>query len=60
MNVREYKPSDCEELANLFYDTVHNINAKDYTQEQLDVWATGNVNLENWNKSFLSITHLLR
>lgn len=53
MNVREYKPSDCKELANLFYDTVHNINAKDYTQVQLDVWATGNVDLEDWNKSFL-------
>lgn len=53
MNVREYKPSDCEKLANLFYDTVHNINARDYNQEQLNVWATGNVNLENWNKSFL-------
>lgn len=53
MNVRKYKPSDCNELSNLFYDTVHNINAKDYTQVQLDVWATGNVNLENWNKSFL-------
>ncbi len=53
MNVRKYKPSDCNELSNLFYDTVHNINSKDYTQVQLDVWATGNVNLENWNKSFL-------
>lgn len=53
MNVRKYKPSDCNELSNLFYDTVHNINSKDYTQEQLDVWATGNVDLEDWNKSFL-------
>lgn len=51
MFIREYQPSDCEELAALFYDTVHKINKKDYTQEQLDVWATGQVDLEKWNQS---------
>lgn len=51
--IRDYKESDCEELAQLFYDTVHNINAKDYTKEQLNVWATDNMNLEKWNQSFL-------
>ncbi|MGN0142285.1 MAG: GNAT family N-acetyltransferase [Roseburia sp.] len=53
MVIRKYKSSDCEQLADLFYQTVHKINAKDYTKEQLDVWATGNVNLKNWDKSFL-------
>lgn len=51
MIIREYKPSDCRELANLFYNTVHTVNAKDYTKEQVDAWATGNVNLEKWNQS---------
>lgn len=51
--IRKYQSSDCKELANLFYNTVHSINAKDYTSEQLDVWATGNVDLEVWNSSFL-------
>lgn len=53
MIIRRYMPSDCKHLADLFYDTVHTVNAKDYTKEQLDVWATGNVDLEKWNKSFL-------
>lgn len=44
--------SDCEQLADLFYQTVHSVNAKDYTKEQLDVWADGNVNLKKWDKSF--------
>jgi putative acetyltransferase len=39
-------------MAELFYNTVHTINAKDYTKEQLDVWATGHVDLEKWNQSF--------
>ena len=53
MIIRKYKPSDCKHLAALFYDTVHTVNAKDYTEEQLNVWATGNVNLERWNQSLL-------
>ena len=53
MTIRDYQPSDCAEMAQLFYDTVHTVNAKDYTQEQLDAWATGQVDLEKWNQSFL-------
>ena len=53
MFIREYIPSDCEQLTELFYQTVHTVNAKDYSQEQLCVWATGNVDLSVWNKSFL-------
>ena len=52
MQLREYTPSDCAQLAELFYQTVHNVNAKDYTQEQLDAWATGEVDLQAWDKSF--------
>lgn len=44
MVVRRYMTSDCEQLAELFYQTVHTVNSKDYTNEQLDVWANGNVN----------------
>lgn len=52
MLIREYQPSDCRQLAELFYNTVHRINVKDYTKEQLDVWATGQIDLEKWNRSF--------
>ena len=53
MTLREYDASDCGELADLFYQTVHSVNARDYTKEQLDVWATGTVDLQAWNQSFL-------
>lgn len=52
MVLRNYNASDCACLAELFYQTVHSVNAKDYTKEQLDVWANGNVNLKEWDKSF--------
>lgn len=37
MLIREYQSSDCDKMAELFYNTVHTINAKDYSKEQLDV-----------------------
>ena len=53
MQLREYMPSDCDQLARLFFQTVHSVNAKDYTKERLDVWATGIVDLKKWDESFL-------
>lgn len=54
--LRPYRPADCASLAALFYDTVHTVNAKDYTNTQLDAWADGNVDLDAWNASFLPHT----
>lgn len=51
MEIRRYRQSDCKELAELFYNTVHAANAKDYTKEQLDVWAAGQADLEKWDQS---------
>lgn len=51
--IREYRTSDCDDLAALFYQTVHSINAKDYNDKQLNVWAPVTVDLVEWNKSLL-------
>ena len=51
MVIRKYQPSDCKELTELFYNTIHTINAKDYTKEQLNVWATEQMDLKKWNQS---------
>ena len=52
IQLREYQSSDCAQMADLFYQTVHSVNAKDYTQEQLNAWATGMVNVREWDNSF--------
>ena len=52
MILRKYTETDCATLAWLFYDTVHAVNARDYSREQLDAWATNRVNLKAWNESF--------
>ena len=36
LRLRRYQPADCAALAALFYDTVHTVNARDYTPAQLD------------------------
>ena len=53
MEIRKYEQMYCNEMIKLFYDTVHYINAKDYSKDQLSVWATGNENVDDWNSSFL-------
>ena len=30
MELREYRPEDCEAITRLFYDTVHTVNRWDY------------------------------
>lgn len=52
MIIRKYRETDINEIAKLFYNTVHDVNRSDYSEEQLNAWASGNVNLESWNNSF--------
>jgi hypothetical protein len=30
---------DADQIVTLFYDTVHSVNARDYTPKQFDAWA---------------------
>lgn len=52
MLLRSYRSANCEEMAKLFYDTVHEVNIRDYTAEQVNAWADGNIDLAAWDKSF--------
>lgn len=52
MKLRKYKQTDCAEIATLFYNTVHAVNAQDYTKAQLDAWATGEIDISVWDKTF--------
>lgn len=51
MEIRRYNRTDLAEIINLFHDTVHNVNIKDYTQEQADVWAPETIDTEKWHKT---------
>lgn len=53
MNIRMYRSEDCKEIVELFYNTVHSVNAKDYNEVQLDAWAPKDINISKWDKSLL-------
>lgn len=53
MKIRHYKNSDCDTVSKLFYETVHFINATDYTAEQLSVWANHSDSLKARRKDLL-------
>lgn len=59
MIIRKYQPADCKTLTELFYDTVHTVNAADYTEEQLNAWAAGNADMEEWNRLLLETYSLV-
>ncbi len=54
MFVREFKISDTEEIMHLFYDTIHRINIRDYSSEQVDAWAPKDMNYAQWSEQLQS------
>lgn len=52
METREYIPEDIHEIIKLFHDTVHAVNARDYSKEQLDAWADWHrIDIKAWDMS---------
>lgn len=59
MKIRKYKSEDCAAMADLFYHTVHTVNARDYAPEQLDAWASKETDLDAWDASFQEHTTVI-
>jgi len=53
MILRQYKNEDCDIVSKLFYETVHSVNAKAYTAEQLSVWANNADSLKSRRNDLL-------
>ncbi len=54
ISIRNYHVEDASALANIYFHTIHRINIKHYTQEQVDVWAPeSSLEGEGWKKKFL-------
>ena len=50
VNIRRYKDGDEERLWQLYHDTTHIINGKDYTPEQCERWAPAVVDMSKWKE----------
>lgn len=53
IGLQPYQPGEAAALAGLFYRTVHAVCLGDYSQEQVNAWADGTVDVEAWERSFL-------
>lgn len=52
--IRKYKEADLQIILDLFYQTVHTVNRRDYTEKQLNVWADGNPDMDAWTEKLES------
>ncbi|MDE5704190.1 MAG: GNAT family N-acetyltransferase [Bacteroidales bacterium] len=52
MEIRRYARTDLEAIIQLFRETVHTVNAKDYTNEQLNAWAPATIDKDEWDTAF--------
>ncbi|RYE13358.1 MAG: GNAT family N-acetyltransferase [Rickettsiales bacterium] len=55
MTIFNYQNTDAEHIARLYYDTIHIINAKDYTKEQLNAWAPYYNNYNAWLEKYTKL-----
>ena len=54
--IRRGYPNDAEQASQLFYDTVNEINSRDYSPEQIEAWAPDNMDAKRWSKSLAEKT----
>ena len=51
--VRKYKPEDSQALADIYYNTIHQINIQHYTEQQVKAWAPeASLESSGWVKKF--------
>ena len=48
--IRNYREGDAPEIARLFYETVRSVNRKDYSEEQVEAWAPGVPDPDEWHE----------
>ncbi|WED26478.1 GNAT family N-acetyltransferase [Vibrio sp. DW001] len=48
IRIRPYAPEDACTLRALFFDTVRSVNRKDYSERQIEAWASDEITLDRW------------
>jgi putative acetyltransferase len=46
--IRLFQPQDAEQIAQLFHDTVREINVRDYSIAQVKAWAPDDIHFTKW------------
>ncbi len=51
MQIRRFQKLDTSAIMTLFYETIHTINLRDYSETQVNAWAPKEMNYEQWEDS---------
>ncbi|RBP84558.1 GNAT family N-acetyltransferase [Marinomonas rhizomae] len=55
IKVRSYQANDAEALWYLFFSTVRTVNARDYSQVQIEAWAPEGVDMSVWQNKMTDL-----
>ena len=55
ITIRDFQEEDAQTLWALFFNTVRNVNRRDYTEQQVKAWAQEGFDSQLWLKKMLSI-----
>ncbi len=50
ITIRRAVHKDADLICRLYYDRVRNVNFKDYSPEQIEVWSNGGLNPDKWKR----------
>lgn len=59
MHIRDFTLADTEGIMGLFHETVHAINSRDYTPQQLAAWAPEAMDAAWWREHLAATTTLV-
>ncbi|WOH36380.1 GNAT family N-acetyltransferase [Thalassotalea fonticola] len=55
VTIRKYQSGDELALREIFFNTIRNVNIKDYSEAQVKAWAPDDYSLNEWSKRISSI-----
>lgn len=55
ITIRNYRQADAPELWQIFYHTIHTINRRDYSEQQVRAWASDEIDPAHWQQRMDSI-----
>lgn len=60
ITIRSYSEADAPFLSAIYFHTIHNVNTKDYSTEQLDAWAPStSLETEGWMRKWKNLPPII-
>lgn len=56
ISIRNYSVADAEALWNIHFNTIRNVNIRDYSQSQVQAWAPDDIDLDIWKRDISALS----